>query len=118
MDELKAREDTSRERELIKISRFCHEIGMEYPDCDIPEGEIIIGFIRDLVSTRTPVLPDPCTVEEYEKITGEKFPDDGLVWYRFCGETKYKHIEYGKVKNVKHKPFIIVQTAKPAPEEK
>lgn len=26
-------------------------------------------------------LPSPCTVEQYEKITGEKFPDDALVWY-------------------------------------
>ena len=26
-------------------------------------------------------LPNLCTVKQYEQITGEKFPDDGLVWH-------------------------------------
>ena len=45
----------------------------------------MFGRIRDL----TVNFPSPCIVEQYEAITGEKFPDDGLVWCLYPYETGF-----------------------------
>ncbi len=74
-------------------------------------------------NTRTPELPNPCSVEQWEEITGETFPDDGIVFYKvMAGKTKmlknpyFEMIKYRKVKLLDKSNLYIVQTAKPGPE--
>ncbi len=62
-------------------------------------------------------LPEKCTPEQWEEITGETFPDAGVVSCLYYGTKKYKHIGYGRYKDFKHlKNMFIVQTGKPAPK--
>ncbi len=76
----------------------------------------------DIEYARTPSLPYPCTVEQWEEITGETFPDNGLVWYKDIRHASIPEEEstpayYENCKNDKIANIYIVQTAKPAPEE-
>jgi len=64
-------------------------------------------------------LPNPCTVEQYEEITGEKFPDDGAVWCWFAMEYLGKenwYLKYYIIAKDTEWPKYIVQTGQPAPE--
>jgi chemotaxis methyl-accepting protein methylase len=52
MSETTNREDTHREKELIKIRKYCRENGMKNEYFDIPEGEEVIDFIEQLKQER------------------------------------------------------------------
>lgn len=65
-------------------------------------------------------LPNPCTPEQYEEITGEKFPKDGVVWFWY--EQRWRLDNYSNVLcNMKvHEyiyPIAIVQTGKGSPSK-
>ncbi len=68
-------------------------------------------------------LPNLCTVEQYEEITGGTFV--GLVWARYSpggpSEKKWSYWEPEDYPDVLNDPvekqLIIVQTGKPAPNE-
>ena len=66
----------------------------------------------------SPQLPDPCTPEQYEQITGERFPEDGVVW-EFDEWSEYKISLYSAAKkrrklyNCGH--IAIAQTGKGCP---
>ncbi|MCK5614021.1 hypothetical protein KAR91_69805 [Candidatus Pacearchaeota archaeon] len=71
------------------------------------------------LNTRTPELPDPCTVEQYEEITGKTFPGMGLVWFwnrmNYWSAVQYRNITADDDNLRLEAP--IVQTGKPAPNE-
>ncbi len=68
--------------------------------------------LERLKNTRTPELPSPCTVEQYEEITGEKFPDDGWIMTPTAMHyTGYKVIPYSEALDDGLTEIYIVQTA-------
>jgi len=66
-------------------------------------------------------FPNPCTVEQWEEITGETFPDEGivhvLVYKRNETGQEWESYVYGYARKYWAKIYIV-QTAKPAPEDK
>ncbi len=61
-------------------------------------------------------LPSPCTVEQWEEITREKFPDDGLVWYLVIKNVEYPYWDtaiYSELDCLDN--LLIVQTGQPEP---
>lgn len=72
-------------------------------------------------NTRTPALPDPCTVEQWEEITGETFPDDGAVWARWKNNEWKQYTINGLKRGIYYGEegfqIVIVQTGKPAPKD-
>lgn len=50
----------------------------------------VLKMLTEACNTRTPELPDPCSVEQWEKITGEKLPKDTIV--RVCYGSGNVHI--------------------------
>ncbi len=86
---------------------------LNYQEIDVPQTtEQRLALIIEW-NTRTPELPSPCTVEQYEEITAEKFPDDGLVWGDFLGNKYLKPAEWElfKYKILRNIDVFIVQTA-------
>ena len=69
-------------------------------------------------NTRTPQFPDPCTPEQWEEITGKKFPDTGAVWCYYAMEylgPKNWYLKYYIIAKDTEWPMFIVKTGKPAP---
>ena len=62
-------------------------------------------------------LPNPCTIKQYEEITGKRLPADSYVMIpsnmAYLG---WKIRTYGEALNDELIDIYIVQTAKPAPE--
>jgi Lar family restriction alleviation protein len=57
-------------------------------------------------NTRTPELPNPCTIEQYEKITGEKFPENGAVWRQeILSDLKGEYVVYHLTTWKNYKPY-------------
>lgn len=65
-----------------------------------------------------PQLPDPCTVEQYKQITGEKFPKTALIWRKNKTSGKWESTDYMNCDlfgNSFHSYRVIVQTGKKYP---
>ena len=137
MDELKACQcgrkaiKTTEEKEagqsglyLITTTIRCEgktEATKDQPGCNIRCSASSEEVAVKMWNTQTPELPDPCTVEQWEEITGETFPDDGLVWAWLQGDEYYSDVwevmiykeARGAVDFVETQ-ILIVQTGKPA----
>lgn len=89
--------------------------------CGIMVAKQHISASEKAWNTRIPELPDPCTVEQYEEITGETLPDDRAVWVREpITDPDITHmwylLQYKTTKIGKAYPTFIVQTGKAAPK--
>ena len=79
--------------------------------CEDRQDDTDLEYIR--------AFPSPCTVEQYEAITGEKFPDDGMVWclYPYDAGFFWKTHTFEESKRIIIRRYIsvIVQTGQSAP---
>ena len=114
MDELKA--DMLKQLEFVE---WLKSQGIYNPMESFTTMERMFCVYKAL-NTRTPELPEKCTVEQYQQITGEKFPDDGAVHYRIGNEGFWGINIYSAAKEVSKKcrtQIYIVQTAQGMPGE-
>jgi len=78
---------------------------------------IIIGVVYLVVMNHIYLINDKIpnyeTPEQYEKRTGEKFPDNRLVWYKTEDDIKngyrWKDWTYGYAKDIKAKYIVVAE---------
>ena len=90
-------------------------------DPDLIFSELIARFKK----LCTPQFPDPCSVEQYEQITGEKLSKQAYVFMRPKKDCKryqtdwslHRYSDYTELEGFRIPDWycIIVQTGKPAP---
>jgi len=70
-------------------------------------------------NTRTPEFPSPCTIEQYEEITGEKFPHGGMLWVKISEYPYWQINAYFEVQTNRYKGhlLVIVQIGQPVPDK-
>ena len=106
---------------LFRISELLSQLNADsfaHNQSKVDSGlKIINNLLNMVIDECTPELPDPCTVEQWQQITGKIFPDDGYCLMKTT-YGKWKTLLWKDAKNFTANILIyIVQTAKPAPEE-
>ena len=92
---------------LLPTTKIC-------PDCGgIGKQLVVYGDCTCKHCKGTGIIQIYYTPEEYKTITGEDYPDDGLIWVFI---NKWKVVVLKSYPYI-HDKFYIVQTAQPAPEE-
>ena len=76
-------------------------------------GDIRCKWYED--ATRTPELPDPCTVEQYQEIKGKAFPVGGMIFIKDDDYGYFPETYNPKIAGLDE--CYIVQTGKPAPKD-
>lgn len=101
-------------REQLDFVEWLKNQGMYSP---VESAATMQKMFRVFIAVNKPQFPDPCTVEQYEQITKEKFPDDGAVWVKWKqGWKVYPYSLYLEFQRVYGIQVAIVQTGKPCPD--